>query len=125
MQGNNLNNNGGAEAVDPAVSARNHNIIIVGGRHAHRSDGVSKTAEIFNAAEGISTQLPPLNHARTASASCVYNGNVIVTGGFDGNDRTDSIEILKMRHRPLRWTMFDGKLPVKLSCHVVMLINCM
>ena len=60
-----------------------------------------------------------MNIARAAPASCVYNGDVVITGGFDGKDGTDSIEILKMNQHPLRWTMFDGKLPIKLSSHVV------
>ena len=121
LQGNNLNNiNGGAKAIDPAVPARNQDIIIiVGGRYAAGDGSVSNTAETFNIVEGKSTQLPSMNIARTQSASCVYNGDVIVTGGFDGKHGTDSIEILKMNQHPLRWTMFDGKLPVKLSSHVV------
>ena len=118
LQGNNLNNNGGAKAIDPAVPSRNQDIIIAGGRYAPGDGSVSNTAETFNIVEGKSTQLPSMNIARTQSASCVYNGDVIVTGGFDGKHGTDSIEILKMNH-PLRWTMFDGKLPVKLSSHVV------
>ena len=63
--------------------------------------------------------MPGINLTRTGSASCVYNGDVIVTGGFDGQTGTDLIEILKMNQPPLRWTMFDGKLPAKLSVHDV------
>ena len=119
LQGKNLNNNGGAEAIDPAIPARNQDIIIVGGWYALRSESVSNTAETFNIIEGKSTQLSSMNIARTQSASCVYNGDVIVTGGYDGKGGTDSIEILKMNQHPLRWTMFDGELLVKLSSHVV------
>ena len=118
LQGNNLNNNGGAEVIDPAVPVRNQDIIIVGGFYAPGLESVSNT-ETFNIVKGNSTQLPSMNIARAAPASCVYNGDVIVTGGFDSKDCTDSIEILKMNQHPLRWTMFDGKLPVKLSSHVV------
>jgi N-acetylneuraminic acid mutarotase len=74
----------------------------------------------FNTVEGKSTLLPKLNHPRAASASCVYNGDVIVTGGWDGQDGTDLIEILKINQHPLRWTKFDAKLPVKLSRHIVL-----
>ena len=119
LQGNNLNNNGGAKATDPALPVKNQDIIIVGGWHAPGDGSVSNTAETFNIVEEKSTQLPSMNIARAASASCVYNGDVIVTGGYVGKDFTDSIEILMMNQHPLRWTMFDGKLPVKLSGYVV------
>ena len=119
LQGNNLNNNGGAKAIDPAIPSRNQDIIIVGGWYAPGLESVSNMAETFNTVERKSTQLPSMNIARAESASSVYNGDVIVTGGFDGKDGTDSIEILEMNQHPLRWTMFDRKLPVKLSSHVV------
>ena len=119
LQGNDLNNNGGAEAIGPAVPARNQDIIIVSGWYALGSKTISNTAETFNIEKGNSTHLPSVNIARTQSASCVYNDDVIVTGGYNGKDGTDSIEILKMNQYPLRWTIFDGKLPFKLSDHVV------
>jgi N-acetylneuraminic acid mutarotase len=118
LQGSNVNNNG-AQAIDSAVPDNNQDIIILGGRHAPERESVSKTVEKYNIVEDKSTQLPPMNLTRAALASCVYNGDVIVAGGYDGQDGTDLIEILKMNQHPLRWTMFDGKLPVKLSSHDV------
>jgi N-acetylneuraminic acid mutarotase len=118
LQGSSVNNNG-AQAIDPAVPDNNQDIIILGGWYAPGLESVSKTVEKYNIVEGKSTQLPELNHPRSTSASCVYNGDVIVAGGYDGQAGTDSIEILKMNQHPLRWTMFDGKLPVKLSAHDV------
>ena len=119
MQGNNLNKNGGAKAIDPAVPVKNQDIIIAGGFYAPGFESVSNTAETFNIVERKLTQLQSMNIAREESASYVYNGDVIVKSGYDGKDGTDSIEILKMNQNPLRWTMFDGKLPVTLSGHVV------
>jgi hypothetical protein len=118
LLGKNVNNNG-AQAVGPSAPANNQDIIILGGRCGRGNDKILNTVEKFNIAEGTSTELPPMNLARVESASCVYNGDVIVTGGFDGQAGTDSIEILKMNQHPLRWTMFDGKLPAKLSVHDV------
>ena len=112
-------NNNGAKAIDPAVPDNNQDIIVLGGWCGPGNDKVLNTAEEFNLVEGKSTELPQLSIPRAASASCVYNGDVIVAGGFDGQAGTDLIEILKMNQHPLRWTMFDGKLPVKLSYHVV------
>jgi N-acetylneuraminic acid mutarotase len=118
LLGKNVNNNG-AQAVGIAVPASNQAIVILGGRCGPGKDDVLNTAEKFNIAEGKSTQLPRMNHPRVESASCVYNGDVIVAGGFDGQAGTDLIEILKMNQNPLRWTMFDGKLPAKLCGHDV------
>jgi hypothetical protein len=118
FQGSNVNNNG-AQAIDPAVPDNNQDIIILGGYNAPGAKSASKTVEKYSIVEGKSTQLPGMNFTRAASASCVYNGDVIVTGGFDGQAGTDLIEILKMNQHPLRWTMFHGKLPVKLSHHDV------
>jgi N-acetylneuraminic acid mutarotase len=118
LQGRNINNYG-AQALDPTVPVNNEDIIILGGWYAPGDASVSNTVEKFNIEEEKSTQLPTLNHGRAASASCFYNGDVMVTCGFNGQYDTDSIEILKMNQDPLRWMMFDGKLPVKLFSHDV------
>ena len=116
LQGSNVN---GAQAIDPAVPDNNQNIIILGGWYASDLESVSKTVEKYSIVEGKSTQLPRMNLARAESASCVYNGDVIVAGGYGGKVGIYLIEILKMNQLPLRWTMFDGKLPVKLVAHDV------
>ena len=118
LLGKNVNNNG-AQAIGPSVPANNQDIVILGGRCGPGKDDILNTAEKFNIAESKSTQLPRMNLARAELASCVYNSDVIVTGGHDGQAGTDLIEVLKMNQHPLRWTMFDGKLPVKLFAHDV------
>ncbi|CAB3991876.1 RING finger 151-like [Paramuricea clavata] len=120
LEGRNRNNND-AQALDPPVPVNNQDIIIIGGWYAPEMERVLNRVEKFNIVEGKSTQLPKLNHPRGNSASCLYNGDVIIAGGYDGQASTDSIEILKMKQDPLRWTMFDGKLPVKLSSHEVII----
>ncbi|XP_028414499.1 E3 ubiquitin-protein ligase PDZRN3-B-like [Dendronephthya gigantea] len=120
LQGNNLNNNiNGASAMEPATVENNQDVIIIGGRYGSKVFEVLNTVEKYNIVEGKSTPLPGLNHPRGASASCVYNNDVLVVGGNDGKGGTDTIEVLKRNQHPLRWTMFDGKLPVKLSGHDV------
>ncbi|XP_028414530.1 influenza virus NS1A-binding protein homolog A-like isoform X2 [Dendronephthya gigantea] len=118
FQGNNTNKNG-ASAMNHAGPVNNQDIIIIGGRYGLGDDRVLNTVEKYNIVEGKSTPLPQLNHPRTSSASCVYNNDVLVVGGSDGKVGTDTIEVLKMNQHPLRWTMFDGKLPVKLYAHDV------
>ena len=72
LQGNNLNNNGGAKAIDPAVPSRNQDIIIAGGRYAPGDGSVSNTAETFNIVEGKSTQLPSNEYRpNTISIMCL------------------------------------------------------
>ena len=117
LHGSNVDNTG-AQATKPPVSVKDQDIIILGGRYALGRSKVSNTVENFNIVEEKkSTELPRMKRPRTESASCIYNGCVMVTGGFDGQDGTDLIEMLKMTQHPLRWTMFGGKLPVKLSSH--------
>ena len=118
LQGRNMNNNA-TQALDPTVPVNNQDIIILGGWYASGAESVLNTVEKIDIVEGKSTQLPKLNHPRARSASCVHNGDVIIIGGYDGQDGTDSIEILKINQDPLRWMMFDGKLPLKLFSHDV------
>ena len=115
LQGRNVNNNG-AQAMEPLVPANDQDIIILDGRS---KDGVLNTVEKFNIVEGKSTELPRMNQPRVGSASCIYNNNIMVTGGFNGQDGLDSIEVLNMNQHPLRWMMFQGKLPFMLYDHVV------
>ena len=117
LQGNNLNNYD-AQALDQTVLVKIQNIIILGGYYAP-GDCVSDTVEKYNIEERKSSDLRQMNHPRGTLASCVYKGDVIVAGGYDGKDGTDTIEILKTNQDPLRWTILEGKLPMKLSGHVV------
>ncbi len=118
LQGRNVNNNG-AQAMEPTVPANDQDIIILAGRSGLALDKVTNTVEKFSIEEGKSTELPRMNQPRAGSASCVYNNNIMVTGGFNGQDGLNSIEVLNMNQHPLRWMMFQGKLPFKLSGHVV------
>ena len=117
LQGRNVNNNG-AQAMEPLVPANDQDIIILGGRYGQALHEVTNTVEKFNIVEEKSTELPRMNQPRVGSASCVYNNNIMVTGGYNGQDALDSIEVLNMNQHPLRWMMFQGKLPCKLSAHV-------
>ena len=99
--------------VLPKPADNNQHTIIFGGMSGQGLDKVSKTVEKFNLAKGKSTKLPPMNKPRIGSASFVHNGKVIVTGGYDGQDALDSIEILNMKQQPLQWKMLQRCL---LSC---------
>ncbi len=106
LQGRNVNNNG-AQAMEPLVPANDQDIIILGGRYGPAvCDEITNTVEKFNIVEGKSTELPPMNQPRVGSSSCVYNNKIVVTGGYNGQDCLDSIEVLNMNQHPLRWMMF-------------------
>ena len=123
LQARNVNNSGAQATVETTLAMNpadnNQDIIILGGRCGSENDMILNTVEKFNIAEGKSTELPPMNKPRTSSASCVYNGDVIVTGGWYGQDGYDSIEILNMNQQPLQWKMLQRKLPFKLYSHTV------
>ena len=116
LQGNNANI---GDQVFYSFYAANNNpeIIIIGGLSAPDRERVLDTVEIYSIFDGKSTRLPPMNHTRVETASCVFNNDVIVAGGFNGFTCINNIEILKMDHHPLRWTVFEGKLPSGLSSH--------
>ncbi|XP_028414528.1 kelch-like protein 8 [Dendronephthya gigantea] len=118
FQGNNKKKNG-ASAMNQKGPVINQYVIIIGGDYGPSRSEVLNTVEKYSIVEGKSTPLPGLNHPRVGSALCVYNNDVLVVGGHDGETATDKIEVSKMNQHPLRWTMFDGKLPVKLSGHDV------
>ena len=127
LQARNANNSGAQVTLETTLTMNpadnNQHIIILGGRCAPGVDKISNTVERFNIVEGKSTELPRMNIPRVASASCVYNGDVIVTGGFDDQDAHDSMEILNMNQQPLQWKMLQRKLPFKLRSHTVTVYN--
>ncbi len=123
LQGRNVNNNG-AQAMEPLVPVNDQDIIIIlGGRSGPTWDEATNTVEKFNIVEGKSTELPRMNQPRVGSSSCVYNNNIMVTGGYNGQDGLDSVEVLNMNQHPLRWMMFQSKLPFKLSEHVAVVYH--
>ncbi len=117
LHGRNVNNNR-AQAMEPLVPASDQVIIILSGRSGPAHNEVTNTVEKINIVEGKSTELPRMNHPRAGSEICVYNDNIMVVGGFNGLDALDTIEVLNMTRHPLRWMMFQGQLPFKLSDQV-------
>ncbi|XP_028412171.1 kelch-like protein 40a [Dendronephthya gigantea] len=106
--------------INRSGAETNTAVIIIGGLMPPVSNiPIFNTVEQYDIVEKRSTMLPPLNHPRVSLASCVYNNDVLVVGGSSGNEDTDEIEVLKVDQHPLRWTIFDAKLPVKTSAHDV------
>ena len=110
-----------AQATYPAIPDNIANnspeVIIIGGDKGPSQFTIVNTVEIYNVASGKSTDLPPMNYPRVEAASCLFNNDVIVGGGYNGRFCTDNIEILQMDVYPLRWELFGGKLPATLCSH--------
>ena len=102
----------------PTASSNNQDIIVLGGYSSRDFRLPLKTVEKFNMVEGKSTQYPDMQVARGTPGSCVYQGEVIVLGGYDGNQGTDVIEVLKTDQHHVLWVMFTTRLLVKLLGHV-------
>ena len=120
FQGDNRNKKG-ASAMHPTIPANSPEIIIISGWNG--PGVVSHTMEKYNIVEGKSIPLPELNFPRVESASCVYNNDILVVGGYDGVEGTNEIEVLMMNQHPLQWAMLNYKLPVKLSGHDVIVFE--
>ena len=127
LQARNVNNSGAQATLETTLALKpadnNQDIIILGGLHGKGTDKISNKVEELNIAKGKSTELPPMNKSREGSASCVYNNDVIVTGGYDGQDVHDTIEIFNINQQPLQWKILQRKLPFKLYAHTVTVYN--
>ena len=95
-------------------------IIIMGGKY---DDRTLESVSIFKPNDGTYAELPPMDIPRHSASSCVYNNDVIITGGCHGEDGVDTIEILKINQRHRRRRKLSGKLPFKVSSHVTIVIQ--
>ena len=56
---------------------------------------------------------------RSEASSFFYESQMVVTGGFIGSGRTDSIERMNIQDRPGHWMDFPVNLPGKMCGHKV------
>ena len=101
----------------------NFDVILMGGE---ATDGkVLNSVEMYTSKEGQWIDLPPMVIPRASASSVVHENEVIVTGGKTNLDTskeaktepTDSIEILNLESRPLKWEISYAKLPCPLAGH--------
>ena len=101
----------------------NFDVILMGGKIEYNE--VLNSVEMFTSKEGRWIDLPPMVIPRASASSVVHENEVIVTGGETNLDTskgvktgpTDSIEILNLGRRPLKWEISYAKLPCPLSGH--------
>ena len=101
----------------------NFDVILMGGES--EDEKVLNSVEMYASKEGRWIDLPPMVIPRTSASAVLHENQVIVTGGKTNLDTskeakmepTDSIEILNLERRPLRWEISYAKLPCPLAGH--------
>ena len=93
-------------------------IVVAGGYHC-------KSVEVFNMRTKIWWIGSEMNECRHAPSSVLYQGSMIVTGGFSGR-RLDSIEQLNLTQQHRQWMKCQFKLPMESQGHAcVVYQNCL
>ncbi len=98
------------------------NIFLVGGEHQPGRRVVkSKSTECFNWVDQTWTLLDSaVFEGRTYSCSFLYQGQMVVAGGFDdGGNRTSTLKCLNVADPAATWKDFAVNLPVKCEGHKV------
>ena len=102
---------------------REPKVVVAGGENAKELNSV----EMFSLATGRWTQLHPMNECRKGSSSVVYNNQIFVSGGYDGDDWCTSIETLSVNalniDKSIHWQNFAADLSTGLSRHCSVVYN--
>ena len=93
-------------------------IVVAGGRK-------SKSVEVFNMTTKIWRTVSEMNECRSAPSSVLYQGSMIVTGGYS-DTYLDSVEQLNLAKQHHQWRNCPFKLSVRSEGHVcVVYDNCL
>jgi F0F1-type ATP synthase membrane subunit b/b' len=97
------------------------NIFVVGGYHKQGGRTVKNTStECFNWADQTWTLLDSaVFEGRFYSCSFLYKGQMVVAGGSDGNNKTNTMKCLNIADPVATWKDFAVNLPVKSFRHKV------
>ena len=98
------------------------NIFLVGGIHTQGRRLVkNKSTECFNWADQTWTLLDSaVSGGRTYSCSFLYQGHMVVAGGYDdGGNKTDTLQCLNVADPAATWKDFAVNLPAKCYSHKV------
>ena len=99
-------------------------IFVAGGFHREGPRLVmNKPTEYFNWADQTWRRLNPAAvEGRRNSCSFLYQGQMVVAGGYDDVSRTNTVKCLNLADPAATWKDFHVNLPVKCSDHKV--VNC-
>ena len=102
------------------------NIFLVAGQHKQGGRSVNnKSTECFNLADQTWTLLDSaVFEGRTYSCSFLYQGQMVVTGGYDNDgNKTNTMKCLNIADPAATWKDFAVNLPFKFSNHKVICHN--
>jgi N-acetylneuraminic acid mutarotase len=113
------NSNQSSQAT--CCSDARENIFLVGGEHKQGRRRVkNKSTECFNWADQTWTLLDSaVFEGRYDTCSFRYQGQMVVTGGYDDNNMTNTMKCLNIADPAATWKDFTVNLPVKCSSHKV------
>ena len=93
------------------------NTIIAGGD----LNGSINSVEILTWPQKIWTLQNPMLTCRNNASAVVYQGNVYITGGYDQDNSTDTMEIGACGELPLQWNISPVKLPEVCQGHATVM----
>jgi N-acetylneuraminic acid mutarotase len=108
------------------------NIVVIGGQNSsklsHRwSDSVVlNSVEMYSLANRTWSKLAPMQQKRSAATAHLYNGRVMVTGGFCNlQEQTGSIEYVRINRASayISVSVFPSQLPFECSGHKTTILN--
>ena len=92
-----------------------NNVVVLGGMD---SDKLSlDSVEMYSSISQSWTHLAPMNECRASATAHCYNGQIMVTGGHDNWERTDTVETSFLGVTPKEWYPCPFELPAMCSGH--------
>ena len=103
--------------MSPGQHLGRKNIIIAGGWDEKAN---INSVEIFSWSQKTWTLIKPMSTALTYASAVTYKGEVLISGGYDGKEYTDTIETSSC-DQSAEWKISRVKLPEVRGCHVTVM----
>ena len=103
--------------MSPGQGLVRKNIIIAGGNNGK---GNTNSVEIFSWSHKTWTLIKPMSTCHTYASAVTYKGEVLISGGFDGEKSTDTIETSSC-DQSVEWKISHVKLPEKCQSHATVM----
>ena len=87
-----------------AITSFNNQLVLVGGCDIKTLKQTNQIAVLVSG--GWTHPYPPMNNARLRSTAVSFNNYIIVAGGYDGQRRFSSVEVLDVASR--RWYIAES-----------------
>ena len=102
----------GEQAIHTTVPVEpiKEDIVVAGGEHL-------SSAEMFSWNKRTWAPLPAMKEHRSAATSFLYENQIIMAGGYNGETGLHDMEMIKIDQELLQWVKFPAKFPAKLTCY--------